>query len=111
MPAKQPPLFPPTAALLADVGTRLKLARLRRRLSAATVAARAGISRATLGRAERGDGAVTLATYARILKVLGLESDLAMVARDDELGRRLQDLDLPVRRRARAPRAATGEHP
>lgn len=108
MPAKQPLLFPALAALLSDLGSRLKLARLRRRFSAATVAARAGIARATLARAERGDGAVTLGTYVRILNVLGLESDLALVARDDELGRRLQDLGLPTRRRAPKTRTATG---
>ena len=93
-------MFPASAALLSDLGERLRRARLRRRLAAATVAARAGIARATLARAENGEPAVALGTYLRILRVLGLETDLSLVARDDVLGRRLQDLELPERRRA-----------
>ena len=100
MPSRQPVMFPSSVAVLADFGERLRRARLRRRLPAATVAARAGIARATLSRAERGEPAVALGTYLRILRVLGLESDLSIVARDDELGRKLQDLELPQRRRA-----------
>lgn len=100
MPTKQPVLFPPLMALLGDLGSRLRVARLRRQFPASTVAARAGIARATLSRAERGDGSVTLGTYLRILRVLGLESDLGLIARDDELGRKLQDLKLPTRQRA-----------
>jgi transcriptional regulator with XRE-family HTH domain len=93
-------MFPASAALLNDFGERLRRARLRRRQAAATVATRAGIARATLARAERGEPAVALGTYLRILRVLGLEADLSLVARDDELGRKLQDLELPDRRRA-----------
>ena len=100
MPSRQPAMFPATARLLNDLGDRLRHARLRRNLAAATVAARAGIARATLARAEHGEPAVALGTYVRILRVLGLDSDLSLVARDDELGRRLQDLELPERRRA-----------
>jgi transcriptional regulator with XRE-family HTH domain len=100
VPAKQPPLFPTLAASATDFGERLRLARLRRRFPAATVAARAGIARATLSRAEHGDPSVALGTYLRILRVLSLESDISLLARDDELGRKLQDLGLPTRRRA-----------
>jgi|SRR5450756_606018 transcriptional regulator with XRE-family HTH domain len=100
MPSSQPTMFPASAALLHDFGERLRLARLRRQMAAATVATRAGIARATLARAEHGEPAVALGTYLRILRVLGLESNLSLVARDDELGRKLQDLELPGRRRA-----------
>jgi transcriptional regulator with XRE-family HTH domain len=100
MPAKTQRLFPSSQARLAALGGRLRLARLRRRFSAATVAARAGISRVTLHRAEHGSPAVSLGTLLRILEVLMLERDLDQLAHDDELGRKLQDLELPIRRRA-----------
>lgn len=86
--------------LLEQVGTNLELARLRRRYSAQTVAQRASISRKTLYRVERGDPAVSLGIYARVLQVLRLEQDLVKLAADDELGRKLQDAGLLTRRRA-----------
>jgi transcriptional regulator with XRE-family HTH domain len=60
-----------------------------------TVAERAGIARKTLYRAEQGEPAVTLGTYLKILGVLHLQTDLDRLAKDDILGRRLQDLELP----------------
>lgn len=42
-----------------------------------------------------------MATWIQVLFVLGLEKDIELVGRDDELGRKLQDLKLPIRRRAR----------
>ena len=48
MPRTSPPLLPRLARLLERVGGNLKLARLRRKYSAETVAQRAGISRKTL---------------------------------------------------------------
>ena len=102
-----PPLLPRMRRLLAQVGSNLQLARLRRRDSAQTIAERAGISRKTLGRAERGDPSVSFGIYARILQALRLEQDLARLAADDELGRKLQDAGLLTPRRApkrRSPR-------
>ena len=101
MPSKAPLGFPSEVKLLADLGERLRLARLRRRLTALVVAERANISRPTLAKAERGDPSVTLGTYLRILAIYGLENDLAIVAGDDVLGRRLQDLALPAPRKGR----------
>jgi transcriptional regulator with XRE-family HTH domain len=74
------------------------MARLRRRYSSESVAKRAGIARGTLYRVEEGDAGVSLATYASVLRVLGLHGDLDLVARDDVLGRKLQDLKLPTRK-------------
>jgi transcriptional regulator with XRE-family HTH domain len=99
MPSKPPLAFASESRLLTDLGERIRLARLRRRLTAVTVAQRANISRPTLGKAERGDASVTLGTYLRILAIYGLESDLAALASDDVLGRRLQDLALPAPRK------------
>ena len=101
MPSKAPLAFPSEAKLLADLGERMRLARLRRRLTAVVVAERANISRPTLAKVERGDPSVTLGTYLRVLAIYGLETDLSIVAADDVLGRRLQDLALPAPRKAR----------
>ncbi|WP_010103880.1 helix-turn-helix domain-containing protein [Verminephrobacter aporrectodeae] len=94
-------MFPAEKKLLADFGERLRLARLRRGYTAELVAERVGISRMTLGRAEQGSPAVSLGVYLRILVVLNLEGDMDALAADDRLGRRLQDLGVPARKRAK----------
>src|ERR1700719_1859120 len=106
MPAKQPPLYPGQKRVLAALGERLRLARLRRKLTIEVTCQRAGISRMTLFRAEAGSPAIALGTLLRVLSVLGLEGDLDLIARDDKAGRLLQDQALPVRRR-RSARART----
>ena len=108
MPRTTPTLLPRMARLLAQIGSNLKLARLRRKFSAATVAQRAGISRKTLYRVEQGDPGVSLGTYARVLQVLRLEQDLAVIGSDDELGRKLLDAGLITKQRA--PRLAASAH-
>ena len=92
---------PKTAEILEQMGEQIKLARLRRRLSAELVAERAGISRATLWNVEKGSPSVAIGIYAAVLHALGnMDNDFLLVAKDDEFGRTLQDLELPVRRRA-----------
>jgi transcriptional regulator with XRE-family HTH domain len=95
-------MFPAQRKLLAALGERLRLARLRRKLSLDLTCERAGISRMTLYRAEQGSAAIALGTLARILAVLGLEADLDSIARDDKLGRILQDQALRPRGAPRA---------
>ncbi len=95
-----PPLVPRVARLLNGVGTHLKLARLRRKYSAETVAQRAGITRRTLSKVEQGDPAVALGVYARVMQVLRLEDDLELLGKDDELGRKLQDAGITVKLRS-----------
>lgn len=113
MPSKPPVVFPQEQRLLSALGERLRLARLRRKLSVMTVALRAGISRSSLYNVEAGDPGATLGTYLRVLAVLGLEKDIESLAADDLVGRKLQDLALepgaPRRRRttpAPAPRTS-----
>lgn len=98
--ASTPPL-PAVARLLAELGTNIRLARLRRKLTAELVAERAGISRPTLRSIERGDSGVTLGSVANVLHCLGLEKDLRLLAHDDALGRQLQDAELEGRGRSR----------
>ncbi|HET6456440.1 MAG TPA: helix-turn-helix transcriptional regulator [Armatimonadota bacterium] len=102
-------LLPLVQRRLTSLGENLRLARLRRELSAEMVAERAGISRQTLSSLENGSGSVSMATYVQVLFVLGLEKDLDLLARDDELGRKLQDAKLPIRVRARKHPKAVGD--
>ncbi len=92
---------PSVQRLLRELGENIRLARLRRGLSMSLVAERAGMSRTTLRGIERGDAGVTLGAYANVLHSLGLHEDLSLVARDDELGRKLQDATMPTRARSR----------
>lgn len=93
-------LLPATANILKELGENLRLARLRRRLSAGQVAQRANISRSTLWMIEKGSPAVAMGAYTQVLFVYGMEKDLAVVAADDALGRKLQDLEITVKHRA-----------
>lgn len=59
------------------------------------------MSRPTLRAIERGDAGVTLGAVANVLHSLGLEQDLLLVAREDELGRKLEDARLENKPRVR----------
>jgi transcriptional regulator with XRE-family HTH domain len=87
-------LLPPLERRLARLGERLRVARLRRRLSAKLLAQRAGMSVMTLRAVERGGMGVTIGAYAAVLHALGLDVDLDAVAQTDPLGRELQDAAL-----------------
>ncbi len=93
-------LLPNQQKILTALGENIKLARLRRGFSAELVAERAGISRATLWAVEKGSPSVAMGIYVAVLNALKLETDLLNVAKDDELGRKLQDLNMPVRMRS-----------
>lgn len=87
-------ILPKYTALLWQRGENIKLARKRRELTATQVAERAGIARSTLYIVEKGESSVALGAYFNVLCVLGLQNDFLKLAADDELGRKLQDLDL-----------------
>lgn len=91
---KKQVILPKYTALLEQMGENIKLARKRRKLNAVQVAERAGIARSTLYLVEKGDSSVAMGAYFNVLRVLGLQNDFLKLAADDELGRKLQDLDL-----------------
>lgn len=95
------PSFPRYQRLAESLGDRVRLARLRRRMSATEMAERMGVSRMTLYSLEHGDLSVGLGVLVRALGVLGLDEDLDQVAADDELGRRLADAAVRPARRAK----------
>ena len=92
--------MPKYRRILAGMGENIKLARLRRKLSAEQVALRAGISRPTLVSIEKGVDTVSMGSYFMVLHVLRLDEDFLLLAKDDVLGRRLQDLQLLAKQRA-----------
>lgn len=94
-------IVPATEDILKTMGEQIKLARLRRNLSATLVAERAGISRASLWKVESGNPAVAMGIYAAALHALNnMDKDLLLVAKDDEMGRKMQDMNLITRKRA-----------
>lgn len=101
MAKKTAALLPPTAELLREFGERLRLARLRRQLSARQVAERAGMAPMTLRSLERGGAGVTMGAYLSVMQVLGIEKDLDLLGKADPLGRQLQDARLSTQDRTR----------
>jgi len=93
-------LLPRLTKMLEVLGEDIKLARLRRKLSTKQVAERAGIARSTLWQIEKGLPNVSMGYYAQVLFVLGLEKNLSIMAADDVLGRKLQDADILIKKRA-----------
>lgn len=100
MKTKKKPLFLKAHKNLSVLGENIKLARLRRRLSMQQVSERAGISRSTLVKIENGNDGVSIGSYFQVLSVLRLEDDLLLVARDDVMGRKIQDAGLITKKRA-----------
>jgi len=106
MAGKKVLLLPGAKKILTTVGENIKMARLRRKLSSEQVAERANISRPTLLSIEKGSPGVSIGSYLQVLVVLGLEKDFFLLARDDELGRKLQDARMISK--ARAPKKNSG---
>jgi len=87
-------MFPKNKKILLALGENIKLARKRRKLTQVLVSERTGLSRLTLRNIEKCNSGVSIGHYLVVLSVLGLADDLRHVAEDDELGRKLQDINL-----------------
>jgi transcriptional regulator with XRE-family HTH domain len=98
-----PPLPLPVKRALTKLGEDIRSARLRRRITTATMAERAFITRPTLRKVEHGDPGVSLGIYATIMFVLGLTPRVADLAdaRADDVGLQLEEERLPQRIRQR----------
>lgn len=82
------------------VGEQIRLARLRRNLTISQIAERATCSELTVMRVEKGTPTVAIGIYLRVLYALQLDDDILFIAKDDLLGRTLQDMGLKYRERA-----------
>ncbi|WP_127346106.1 helix-turn-helix domain-containing protein [Pseudidiomarina mangrovi] len=87
-------VFPKDQQYLRLLGENMLLALKRRRISQTLLAQRSGLSRPTLRKIFAGDPTVSMGHYMVVLSILGLAGDLALVAKDDEFGRKLRDIEL-----------------
>lgn len=89
----------PVLRALRKVGQDINDARRRRRITIDLMARRANVSRATIGKIERGDPTTSMGGYAAVLFVLGMVDRLSDVvdSMHDFIGRRLEDEKLPKR--------------
>ena len=89
----------PVIKVLRKVGQDINDARRRRRITIELMAERAGLSRATIGKIEKGDPTTSIGGYASVLFVLGMEGRLSYLvdSAHDLIGRRLEDEKLPKR--------------
>ncbi len=92
-------VFPKNLKILHDLGENITLAMKRRGISQDMMHKRTGISKPTLRKIAKGDPSVSIGHYVNVLAVLGLLADLGKIALDDELGRKLQDIELLKRKR------------
>lgn len=87
-------LYPQVQKKLEDLGHRIKLARLRRKLTIEMVAERAKISRFSVREVEKGSPSVAIGIYVNVLMSIGMVKELDNFLADDPLGRMLQDDEL-----------------
>ena len=95
-------LMPRQRKLLEEMGTQIKLARLRRNYTSQEMAERTGLGRNTIVNIEAGNESVAFGNYFRVLIALGLDTDILNIAKDDVLGRKLQDAQLITPKRAKS---------
>lgn len=89
----------PAKQALNKLGKDIRDARLRRRIGTELMAERAGFSRMTLSKVEKGDSGVSIGAYVSALFVLGMLDRLKDIAdaRHDLTGLMLEEERLPKR--------------
>lgn len=92
-------LFPKQKKILTTFGEDLFLAMKRREFTKSLVAERTGLDPKTITKVFNGDPGVAIGAYLKVMAVLGMESNFAEMAGNDELGRKLQDMKLLVKKR------------
>lgn len=100
----------PVQNALRKLGKNIRDARLRRRITMELMAERAGFSRITLTKIEKGEPSVSMGAYASALFVLGMTEHLGQLAdaSHDMVGRELEEERLP--KRVRLPKSTPGGH-
>ncbi len=94
----------PVTKALRKIGEDISEARRRRRrISTELMAQRAGISRGTLAKIEKGDPTSSMGNYAAVLFVLGMVSRISDLvdSNHDLIGRQIDEENLPKRIRPR----------
>ncbi len=79
---------------------QIKLSRFRRYVCVSQVGESATCSQLTVSLIEKGTPTVAIGIYLRVLYALQLDDDILWLAKEDKLGKALQDLGLKTRRRA-----------
>ncbi len=94
----------PVTKALRKIGQDISEARRRRRIATELMAQRAGISRATLAKIEKGDPTTSMGNYAAVLFVLGMISRISDLvdSNHDLVGRQIDEENLPKRIRLRS---------
>ena len=99
----------PVQKALRRLGRDISAARRRRRIAMELMSERAGFSRITLSKIEKGYPSVSMGSYASALFVLGMIDHLEQLAdaSHDIVGRELEEESLP--KRIRTPQGNKGE--
>lgn len=96
---KQTKLPIPVNKALQKLGSDLKEARIKRRLTMALVEERAGITHVTLTKVEKGGAGVSIGIYTKVMFVLGLIDNVYNLAEPDNdvVGKMYDKENLPKR--------------
>jgi hypothetical protein len=92
-------LFPKQQKILATFGEDLLLATRRRGFNKQTICDRTGFDNKTVSKVFAGDPGVSIGAYLKVMAVLGMEDNFAEVAAHDEVGIKLQNIQLLERSR------------
>ena len=90
------PILPKQERALQELWNQIRLARLRRNITSQEMAQHTSLGCNTIVKS------VAMGSYFRVLIALGLDPDILALAKDDVLGRKLQDAKLLPKQRAKS---------